>query len=552
MRFIITLPWLIIFLLTWSCARQTSPTGGPKDTIPPVLLKDLSIPKNGALNYKSQLVQLEFNEAIILNNPKEQIIITPDVQKKYTITARKKTVKLEFENPLKDTTTYAIYFRQAVQDITEKNSVHNLKVAFSTGSYIDSLSFSGRVYDPLVTTELKNITVAVYTTDTFNIFKHKPVYITQSDDKGKYSIENLKPGNYYIYAIDDRNRNLIADSKSEMYGFIPEKITLRENKTNIDIPIQKLDARPLKLTSIRPYNTYFNIKTSKHTTSYKLKTHGDLQLSSTYGEDHTSIKVYNNIGVQDSIAATLTATDSASNQLDTTFYVKFSTRKATPESFTVTPGTFNVLHTRGTFTGAIQFNKPLKHITYDSIAYQIDSLTTINFDSTNVTWDSITNILTLHRSIDKKLIDRSEDPKTDQMKKIYQLVIGNGAFISIENDSSKALTPVSVKPQYLEDLGILFVNVQTSEPHFLVQLLDKSFKILRTERDRKKIAFEDLPPSDYQLRLIIDSNNDGIWTPANFDLKRPAEQVQFYKSEKGLYSTKLKANFEIGPLLITF
>ncbi len=64
----------------------------------------------------------------------------------------------------------------------------------------------------------------MYTQDTFNIFKHKPVYITQSDDKGKYSIENLKPGDYYIYAIDDKNRNLIADSKSEMYGFLPEKI----------------------------------------------------------------------------------------------------------------------------------------------------------------------------------------------------------------------------------------------------------------------------------------------------------------------------------------
>jgi uncharacterized protein (DUF2141 family) len=219
----------------------------------------------------------------------------------------------------------------------------------------------------------------------------------------------------------------------------------------------------------------------------------------------------------------------------------------------MTPGTFALVETRGTLSADFTFNKPLKHINFDSMAYQVDSLNNIHFDSTNITWDSLNNKLTLKRTIDKKLLARPEDPKEKPaVKKTFQLIIGKGAFVSTENDSSKQQAPISIKPLYFEDTGILIVNIQTNEPHFLVQLLDKGFNIIRTERDKKKIYFDDLPPSEYQIRLIIDTNNDGKWTPGNFQLKQPAEPTKFYKTEKGQYIIKLKANFEIGPLLITF
>ncbi len=150
MKLAITLHWLIIFFIAWGCARQTSPSGGPKDTIPPVLVKDLTTPKNGTLNYKSQLVQLEFNEAIVLNNPKEQIIITPDVQKNTPSLQGKKNVTLEFDNPSKTPPPTHIYFRAAVQDITEKNPrtqsetciQHRVvyRLAFIHGRYLRSTS----------------------------------------------------------------------------------------------------------------------------------------------------------------------------------------------------------------------------------------------------------------------------------------------------------------------------------------------------------------------------------------------------------------------------
>src|SRR5690606_17088063 len=181
-----------LIAIIFACAKQTSPTGGPKDTIPPRLIN--SLPRHEALNSNPTTITLEFTEHIILANPKEQIIITPDIQKKYEITAKKTRVIMQLENKLDSNTTYSINFRDAVQDITEKNPARNLRLAFSTGSYIDSLSISGTVRDLFQNKEVKDATVALFQSDTFDIFKHKPVYLTKTNDKGEYSIENLKHG----------------------------------------------------------------------------------------------------------------------------------------------------------------------------------------------------------------------------------------------------------------------------------------------------------------------------------------------------------------------
>src|SRR5690606_29691437 len=84
--------WFICILFLLSCARQSSPTGGPKDTIPPTLLK--SVPPNEALNFRGNNIELTFSEMVIINSPKEQLIITPTIGKDYKITARKNVVKL--------------------------------------------------------------------------------------------------------------------------------------------------------------------------------------------------------------------------------------------------------------------------------------------------------------------------------------------------------------------------------------------------------------------------------------------------------------------------
>jgi hypothetical protein len=556
-----TLIIIIGSILLSSCARQTSPTGGPKDSIPPT--KQYSIPPNGTTNFHGKEVEIEFDETIALNNPKEQIIITPDVQKKYNIIARKRKVVLTFDATLSDSTTYTINFRNSVQDITEKNNARNLKIAFSTGSYIDSISIAGTVTDPATYKDVKQATVALYSNDTFSIFKHKPTILTETDDKGNFIIENLKPGKYFVYTILDKNRNLIADSKTETYGFLSDSIILKSNIKSVELPLQKLDMRSLKLISARPYNTYYNIKTSKNLHKYNITSERS-KIFSTFGETTDNVKVYNaGLAEGDSIKITFTAIDSIDNKLDTVLYAKFTPKKPKPETFTVKSEGFKVFHTKGLLIGTIKYSKPVAAINTDSMSYKIDSLHTINIALENLTMDTLRNTIHIEQPIDKTLIAKPLEAKTPQSapgrprppstvaKQNHTLTIGKGALISVEQDSSAAISE-SLKPIYFDETGIIFVTVDTKAPTFVVELLDNSFKLVKSVSSKHKVTFDDLPPADYQIRLIIDTDNNGKWTPGNFQKRQDAEKTILYKNEKGISTIKLKANFELGPLLIKY
>lgn len=256
-------------LLLTHCARQTSPTGGPQDTIPPSLLN--SIPKHRTVHFSGNQIQLEFDELVQVNNPKEQLIIAPSIGKNFEMTVKKETVTLKFENKLPDSTTYTITFRESIQDLNEKNPARNLMLAFSTGAYLDSLSIEGNVQDILTGEALAEITVALHPeNDTFNIFKHPAPIITKTTKAGKFKIDYLKPGTYKLYAINDKNRNLLADSRTESFAFIATPINLDSDTSGLTLNLLKLDSRPLKITSTRPYNTYYNIKFSKNIRSYQL------------------------------------------------------------------------------------------------------------------------------------------------------------------------------------------------------------------------------------------------------------------------------------------
>jgi uncharacterized protein (DUF2141 family) len=553
---------LIYAIFALSCARQTTPTGGPKDSIPPNLIG--SNPKHGDINFKGKTIQLTFDEAILLNNPREQLIVTPDLGKPIDARVKKNQVILTLEEDLKDNTTYSINFREAVQDITEKNPAPQLKLAFSTGNYIDSLSIAGRVTDALTLKESKDATVALFQSDTFNIFLYRPTYFTKSDSKGFFKIENLKPGAYYLYAFEDKNKNLIADSKTESYGFIQDLLQLSENIEKIEVPLVRLDSRPLRLTSARPSGTFFNIKASKSLKTYNITTTEDETMISSFGEDFSNVRVYKTFEDRDSVAIHFTALDSIDNKLDTTLYVKFQERQIKPENFELELENLQVIGTKGIIRAEIQFNKPVLTVNFDSVYYRLDSATVVPFNLQSLRWDSLRNKVYLERSFDKKLIPNETTSASPQQRQSFNspikrsndktpigntFYLGHAAFISIELDSSRQVIERST-PSKLEETGVLLVQVETSAPHFFVQLLTKDYAVLHTIKNLKKFNFEDLKPGDYQIRLVIDRDNDGKWDPGNFYENRPPEVVSFYVNEKKATVVNLKANWELGPLLI--
>lgn len=543
--------FLLIHILVISCAKQTSPTGGPKDTIPPTLTS--SQPRKGQTNIKPKQITLEFDEPVILNNPKEQILITPDLQKKYKIETRNRTVNIELETELIDSTTYLLNFRDAIQDLTEKNPVRDLKLAFSTGIYIDSLRISGTIRDQFKNIEIKDATVALYQSDTFNIFKHKPTYITKTNQKGEFLFEYLKHGTYYIYAFDDRNKNLITDSKSESFGFLSDSLVISDDRKALIINASRLDSRPFKLTSSRPYNTYSTINFVKGLQDYRLTTLDADTIYSTYGDTRATIQLYNTFRATDSTQVKLIAKDSADQKIDTTLYIKFSQRPTQPEKFSVTISETKLTTARGILSGKGTFTKPIKAIDADSIFFQLDSVTFIPISPQNISMDNKLKTFTFEVNFDKSLIPKNDDKQQTQKKNkpLTQLYLGKGSFISVETDSSAAIKQ-PLTPLKEDDLSVLKLQIETKHPNYILDLLTKDYKTVTTRINPKTITLEDLIPGDYIIRITIDSDGNGHWTPGNIAQRREPEKFVYYVNEKKTPIVSLKANWELGPLLIKF
>lgn len=557
---------LIIFvlfsLLIMQCAKQTAPGGGPKDETPPKLKE--SYPKHEQINFKGDRIELFFDEAIQLNNPREQLIITPSIGKKFEISSNKNRVTIELNARLQENTTYNVNFREAIQDITEKNP-SIVKLAFSTGPYIDSLSINGKITDALNEKPAANYIVALaQASDTFNIFKHSASWLTVTDKKGFYSLENLKPGNYIIYAFDDKSKNMLVDSKNEKYGFAAKTITLENNIDSLRIKTFKLDINPLKLITARTTFAYFNLRFSKSLVDYAIQAvDTTVRVYASLEKDLTTIKVYNTIADLDSLQIRARATDSLNYKVDTLVYIKFPKKDATRDKLSATLATPSLYESNSLLTTQLDFNKPITSFNPDSIYIKIDSATRVPLTESDYQWKNKNMLLMVSKKLDLlKLFPPpdttvSSEPKSKteprsvaKPKPVPTIVFEKGTFVSIEKDTALRLSS-DLKLTKTESLAMLEVRVETNE-NFIVQVLNRTEKVVQERINEKVITFENLPADTYQLRLIIDHNKNGKWDAGNYLEKTEPEPVIYYLNRKGLRDIPLKANWIVDGVLITY
>lgn len=554
------------FALLLGCAKQTTPTGGPKDEDPPQIIR--SIPANRQTNVTRPVIEITFDEYVQLANPREQIIIVPPVGKKFETVAKKNKIILKLNSQLQDTTTYTISFRDAVQDITEKNPARNLKLAFSTGNHIDSLSVKGVVFDLLKGIPVENVTVAVHpVVDTFSIFRQPARFFTLTDKHGNYAIENLKAGNYFIYAFHDKNKNLITDSRSEPFGFSSDTIKLNKTYPPINLGIITLDMRPPKILSAKPLVYHFLLRTNKGFNDYTIESlMPDYTLA--YDQpDYSTIRFYNTIGKLDSLPVRLTGSDSIGQKIDTTLHIKFNQTTLQKERFSIKVASLQYLENKMTLKGLLTLDKPYTFINYDSIYIRLDSVTTLRFTADDFAWNKTGTQAMLLKRLNKAVdftITREQKTISGQMasrqsgalkpmqkadgnKSYNQLIIAKAAILSVESDTNaRSVTPVVVsKP---ETTGTLLTEVTFRGPA-ITEILDKNYQLVASSTTVKS-RFENLPPGEYMIRVIQDSNNNGRWDPGNYNLRAEPESIFFYRDDTGNKSINLKANWEVGPLLI--
>ena len=211
----ISLFYLIFYT---SCANIGSPTGGLKDSIPPVVVK--TVPELRGTNFNGSDVRITFDEYIVPDEITDKLVISPPQKKKPLIKMKGKTLIIEFTQALRKESTYSLDFKDAVADNNEKNPIDNLRFSFSTGSSFDSLRVAGYVKSAITQEPVEKALVLLHRQKEYTAFVDSvPDYIGTTNKEGFFMIDNLAPGAYRLYALTDADNSLTYNSNSELIAF---------------------------------------------------------------------------------------------------------------------------------------------------------------------------------------------------------------------------------------------------------------------------------------------------------------------------------------------
>ena len=202
-RYFPLIPVLLVLIPVFfspSCANTTqAPTGGDKDTLPPLLLK--VSPEKGATGVKrtGQEFVFTFDEYVKIKNL-QNIYLSPPLKKPVKAKTRGKSVVVYFEDDtLAANTTYTIDFTDAIADNNEGNVYPGFTYVFSTGDQIDSMMITGIVQDCNTLKPVKGAKVLLYKNHADSaVFLERPVAAAITDDWGYFSIRNIQDTLYRL------------------------------------------------------------------------------------------------------------------------------------------------------------------------------------------------------------------------------------------------------------------------------------------------------------------------------------------------------------------
>ncbi|MEA5006033.1 MAG: Ig-like domain-containing protein [Rikenellaceae bacterium] len=214
--------FIAVIAAAHSCANtSTPPSGGPKDTLAPVLLKVLPDSNKTLFPRKGGKVELRFDEYVVIKDAIKYVYLSPPQKKMLETKIKGKSVVVTFPEELDSATTYSINFSSSISDNNEGNLFYPYVYPFSTGSTIDTMVQSGTVMNYKTLLPIENVLVGYYTDiPDSSISKTYPSVMTKSDKWGYYIARYLKSSPYRVIAFKDDNNNNLYDSGSELVGFL--------------------------------------------------------------------------------------------------------------------------------------------------------------------------------------------------------------------------------------------------------------------------------------------------------------------------------------------
>lgn len=211
--------------LLWRCGHAAMPQGGPKDTLPPVVVS--ITPYYGTTNFDEKRIFIEFDEYVQLKEQQKEFFVSPRMKRKPTLLIRGKGIQIEIQDTLKENTTYALNFGSSIADNNEGNQLNSFRYVFSTGDEIDSMIMSGYTVDAYKKDSVSKTFIFFYEVwkDSLpdrdsTVFNFEPDVIARAENNGIFIAENLKPIDYRIYAVQDNNGNQTYEPGVDDIGFL--------------------------------------------------------------------------------------------------------------------------------------------------------------------------------------------------------------------------------------------------------------------------------------------------------------------------------------------
>ena len=570
---------LSVMIFSHSCANTTTPpSGGPKDTIPPIITE--IYPPLGAVNIpreKTKLI-LEFNEYVTIKDAKS-LFLSPPMEKTPTYKLKGKSVVMTFEEPLDSNKTYTLDVTNAIADNNEGNMFPGFTLVFSTGSHIDSMLVSGVVQDCNNLEPLKGATVMLYKDQADSaIFLKRPDAAVKTDQWGFFCLRNIQDTVYRMYALIDENNNNMYDPDAEKVAFI-DSLIRPVVVVNDSLPeIQKYDMEDTLSCLARKTEYELNIFREKPSmqmivnkervsdrAAYVTFMAPYAQVDSVWikGVPHDKVITQFNI-LQDSLEIWV----NDPNPQPDTFYVNIKYMKTdtlgmlnsfTDELKLLNPNrkkfgkssskdlkhedTTAVLNIEAApetveqYGFVLEFKYPIVESAFDSLRFRlVNPKQEESIGSYTVTQDSL-NL--------RKYIVRPTETMLPGYE--YYLKVPHRKFMDINgfyNDS----TEVKVSLPNDDKLSTMNLHLNNVNNKYIIDLLnDKRDKVLRSYiiDDDQTLVFPYLKAGKYSIRITEDLNRNGIVdTGILLEHKQP-EKVRFYKLEDGTFLIDIPEMMEL-------
>lgn len=543
----------LAFLLMLSflrCANVVSPTGGPKDTVPPIVL--YSTPQNQATDFSDREIHITFDEYVTLNNPNKNILISPPLDNNPEYKLSGKSLIIKFKESLKSDVTYSVNFGEAIKDLHEGNVFKDYSFVFSTGENIDTLTLQGKVLQAFDHKPSADFFVMLYANDNDSVkidslpYLSKPYYITKTDKDGNFKFSGLKNDEYMLFALKDGNSNLKFDLPNEDIAFIDSLVCPIDNlQLTIDNDsivsytlysfleedsIQRLLKKEVPEEGVLRFAFRYPAKNVKIET---LETLPDtFAIFPTHSLNYDTITWYFTPN-KDSLSLTINYDTLINDTTVMSLKVRKMSNKRNKEDKTV-----KLLNVTTNVSGGkllpeqslmLSFKEPVTDVMSRDTSWYI------------VGKDTIINDLYFEK-VDtfglKYKLDKTFEPENS-----YKIIIPDSVFYSFKGLTNDT-TAISFTVPALSEYGNIFVTVEkpSDVPQIIVELLDERDKLVRRQIITKtsKVDFKYLAPKKYKLKALFDRDCNGRWSPGDFSKKQLPEEVFYHKDV-----FDVKANWDI-------